>query len=181
VLIAGLMLQPADLLVLDEPTNDLDIPTLEALEDSLLEFPGAAVLVTHDRYLFQRVATTVLGFSGTGRVTPYADYEQWEKQRSELEAPVADEAPREKPRAGRGEAPRSKKLGYREQREWDDMESRILEAEERLATAEARAHDPAIASVASEIEARCRELEAAHGEVDRLYARWAELEKLRHG
>ena len=66
VLIAKLMLEPADVLLLDEPTNDLDIPTLEILEDNLLEFPGALVLVTHDRYLLNRVASTVLGLDGDG-------------------------------------------------------------------------------------------------------------------
>ena len=76
--IATLMLQPADLLVLDEPTNDLDIPTLEVLEESLLEFPGAVVLVTHDRFLFERVTTTVLALDGTGSATPFADYRQWD-------------------------------------------------------------------------------------------------------
>ncbi len=67
VLIAKLMLEPADVLLLDEPTNDLDIPTLEILEENLLEFPGALVLVTHDRYLLNRVASTVLGLDGKGQ------------------------------------------------------------------------------------------------------------------
>ena len=78
VLIAQLMLQPADLLLLDEPTNDLDIPTLEILEESLLEFPGALVLVTHDRYMLDRVSTTVLGLDGAGGAERCADYSQWE-------------------------------------------------------------------------------------------------------
>src|SRR5439155_16588629 len=73
VLIARLMLEPADLLLLDEPTNDLDIPTLEALEESLLQFPGAVVLVTHDRFLLDRVATTLLVLDGTGGATAFAD------------------------------------------------------------------------------------------------------------
>ncbi|MGH7893874.1 MAG: ABC-F family ATP-binding cassette domain-containing protein, partial [Candidatus Binatia bacterium] len=81
VLVATLMLQPADLLVLDEPTNDLDIPTLEALEESLVEFPGAVVLVTHDRFLFERVTTTVLALDGLGATTAFADYRQWEATR----------------------------------------------------------------------------------------------------
>src|SRR5262249_48379402 len=82
VLIARLMLQPADLLLLDEPTNDLDIPTLEVLEESLLELPGAIVLVTHDRYLLDRVCTALLGLDGEGTAPPlYADYEQWEQTR----------------------------------------------------------------------------------------------------
>src|SRR6267154_4936632 len=78
VLIAQLMLQPADVLLLDEPTNDLDIPTLEILEQSLLEFRGALVLVTHDRYMLDRVSTIVLGLDGRGGVQAFADYGQWE-------------------------------------------------------------------------------------------------------
>ena len=77
VLIANLMLEPADLLLLDEPTNDLDIPTLEILEESLLEFKGALVLVTHDRYLLDRVSTIVLGLDGSGKAQAFADYSQW--------------------------------------------------------------------------------------------------------
>ena len=83
VLIARLMLQPADVLILDEPTNDLDIPTLEILEESLLEFPGALVLVTHDRYLLDRVTNAVLGLDGLGNSALFADYLQWESWRDE--------------------------------------------------------------------------------------------------
>src|SRR5215469_11690850 len=78
VLIARLMLEPADLLLLDEPTNDLDIATLEILEESLLEYKGALVLVTHDRYMLDRVSTTVLGLDGKGNAANFADYSQWE-------------------------------------------------------------------------------------------------------
>ena len=78
VLIAKLMLEPADVLLLDEPTNDLDIPTLEILEENLLDFPGALVLVTHDRYLLNRVSSTVLGLDGKGHTGRFADYAQWE-------------------------------------------------------------------------------------------------------
>ena len=73
------MLQPADLLLLDEPTNDLDIPTLEILEESLLEYPGALMLVTHDRFMLDRVSTVVLGLDGLGNVERFADYGQWEE------------------------------------------------------------------------------------------------------
>ena len=79
--LARLMLEPADLLLLDEPTNDLDIPTLEVLEESLLEFPGALVLVTHDRYLLDRVSTRILALDGEGGAVPFADYDQWEQGR----------------------------------------------------------------------------------------------------
>ena len=78
VLIAQLMLQPADILLLDEPTNDLDIPTLEILEESLIDFPGSLVLVTHDRYMLDRVSSIVLGLNGKGGADTFADYGQWE-------------------------------------------------------------------------------------------------------
>ena len=80
--LARLMLEPADLLLLDEPTNDLDIPTLEVLEESLLEFPGALVLVTHDRYLLDRVSTRILALDGRGGAVPFADCAQWEEGRA---------------------------------------------------------------------------------------------------
>jgi ATP-binding cassette subfamily F protein uup len=177
VVIAALMLQPADLLVLDEPTNDLDIPTLEVLEESLLEFPGAVVLVTHDRFLFERVTTTVLALDGNGGAMPYADYRQWEAARNERVAPaVAKPRPARAPTAT---ALGEKRLTWKEQREWDGMESAILAAEETLERCTAAAHDPAIASRADELATRCRELQEAHDAVDLLYARWAELDAKR--
>src|SRR5205823_9980013 len=88
VLIAQLMLQRADVLLLDEPTNDLDIPTLQILEESLLEFRGSLVLVTHDRYLLDRVSTVVLGLDGNGRAESFADYLQWESWQEESKRPV---------------------------------------------------------------------------------------------
>jgi len=97
VLIAKLMLEPADVLLLDEPTNDLDIPTLEILEENLLEFPGALVLVTHDRYLLNRVSSTVLGLDGRGNTGRFADYAQWEDwlaEQDELERVVRSSARR---------------------------------------------------------------------------------------
>ncbi|MFN2377190.1 MAG: ABC-F family ATP-binding cassette domain-containing protein [Candidatus Binatia bacterium] len=185
VLLAGLMLSPADVLVLDEPTNDLDIPTLEVLEESLLEFPGAVILVTHDRYLFERVTTTVLGFDGRGGVAAYADYAQWEAERKDRETSARVDrddgdtaAPKRETREA-ASAPRPKKLGYLEQREWDEMEARILQAEEQLAEASRHAVDPLVASLADEVASRYRRLDAAQAEVDRLYARWAELEEKR--
>ncbi len=86
VQIARLMLQTADVLMLDEPTNDLDINTLEVLEQNLLDFPGALVLVTHDRYMLDRISTIVLGLDGNGDSGLFADYSQWEQFRSERAA-----------------------------------------------------------------------------------------------
>jgi ATP-binding cassette subfamily F protein uup len=162
------MLQPADLLVLDEPTNDLDISTLEVLEDSLLDFPGALVLVTHDRYLIDRISTSILALDGRGGAEYFADYAQWEANRLRASAP-----PRDTPVIAK---PRPKRLSYKEQREWDSMESTVHAAEERLAAATAAAHDPSIAADAITLQQRFAEVTAAQAEVDRLYARWAELE-----
>src|SRR5467141_958419 len=93
VLIAQLMLQPADVLLLDEPTNDLDIPTLEILEESLLEYSGALVLVTHDRFMLDRVSTVVLGLDGRGSAERFADYSQWEEWKAQNERARAENPP----------------------------------------------------------------------------------------
>jgi ATP-binding cassette subfamily F protein uup len=178
--LARLMLEPADLLLLDEPTNDLDIETLELLEESLLEFPGALVLVTHDRYLLDRVSTTILALDGAGGAVSYADYGQWEAGRlAELEA-AARRSGRTRPSredepAQQAASPRRKR-GYLAQREWDEMEGRILAAEERLSACRRAAEDPAVASDHVALAARLAELTAAQAEVEGLYARWAELE-----
>jgi ATP-binding cassette subfamily F protein uup len=174
--IATLMLQPADLLVLDEPTNDLDIPTLEVLEESLIEFSGAIVLVTHDRFLFERVTTTVLALDGKGGTTPFADYRQWEAARAEAAAAPMRLRPPPSTSATKQQA---KKLTWAEQREWDGMEATILAAEETLARCREAAHDPAVASRADELVTRWDAVHAAQQAVERLYARWAELDAKR--
>ena len=105
VLIAQLMLQPADVLLLDEPTNDLDIPTLEILEESLLEYRGALVLVTHDRYMLDRVSTVVLGLDGLGGAERFADFQQWEQWLAERHRASGEAAGvAREPAARRGEA-----------------------------------------------------------------------------
>jgi ATP-binding cassette subfamily F protein uup len=177
VLIARLVLEPADLLLLDEPTNDLDIPTLEVLEESLLEFPGALVLVTHDRYLLDRVSTRLLALDGRGGAVPFADYGQWELgRRMAADAGESREAPpRAKPATGAATS-RPPRLSYREQQEWDRMERAILEAEERLETSRAAAEDPAVATDHEVLHARHVALAAAQRAVEDRYARWAELE-----
>ncbi len=176
VLIARLMLQPADVLILDEPTNDLGIPTLEILEEALLEFAGALVLVTHDRYLLDRVTNTVLGLDGRGNAVLFADYIQWEEWRARSEAPseVRELAPRpaEQPSA----APtQKKKLSYLEQREYDTIEARIAAADERLAQAHARVEDPVVSTDAAALTEALAALQAAQAEHDALYERWLEL------
>jgi len=172
VLIAQLMLQPADVLLLDEPTNDLDIPTLEILEESLSEFRGALVLVTHDRYMMDRVSTVVLGLDGLGGSEVFADYSQWEDwQRTREAKPAAVRAQPARTAAGK------KKLSYIEAREFEGMEERIAEAERTLQARRAALEDPAIASDGPRLMAASAEVEEAEKAVDALYARWAELEE----
>jgi len=173
ILIARLMLQPADLLILDEPTNDLDIPTLEVLEESLMEFPGALVLVTHDRLLLESVSSMILALDGRGGATFFADYAQWEAARAagpQDAKPAAPKLPPPKPKD-------PKRLTYREKQEWEQIEGKILEAEDRLAAARQAVEDPAVATDPKALQERCTTLEAARQEVERLYARWAELEE----
>jgi ATP-binding cassette subfamily F protein uup len=173
VLIARLMLRPADLLLLDEPTNDLDIPTLEVLEESLGEFPGALVLVTHDRFLLDRVSTVVLGLDGQGGAELFADYWQWEAAQNRA-MKAEKEAP---PAAGRAPAPSAKKkLSYLEAREWEQMESRILEAESEVAALQAEMQSPEVVSDGLRLHECYRKLQAGEARVAELYTRWAELE-----
>jgi ATP-binding cassette subfamily F protein uup len=169
------MLRPADLLLLDEPTNDLDIPTLEVLEENLLDFPGALVLVTHDRYLLDRVVTGVLALDGDGGAGLFADYSQWELAQSVRKKPKPAAKAVEPQPAG---APR--KLSYLDSREWESMEERILSAEEALERKKSQVQEAAADS--ARLQLCYAEMLAAQEEVDRLYARWAELEaKVRTG
>jgi ATP-binding cassette subfamily F protein uup len=181
VLIAQLMLQPADVLLLDEPTNDLDIPTLDILEESLLEFRGSLVLVTHDRYMLDRVSTVVLGLDGQGSAGLFADYSQWETWLEEGEQAARNDVRAggraiASPESGRQSAGK-KKLSYLEAREYDSIEHRVAEAELVLQAKREQLEDPQIVSDAPRLVTAHAEMEVAQEKVDQLYARWAELEK----
>jgi ATP-binding cassette subfamily F protein uup len=176
ILIARAMCEPADLLILDEPTNDLDIPTLEVLEERLAEFEGGLVLVTHDRFMLDRVSTTILALDGEGGAHMYADYAQWEAARTASVPPPRPRALAPVPR----ERSRPKRLGYVEQREWEGMEEAILIAEAAAESCRAAAEDPGIAPDAFELQRRYAALEEERAVVARLYDRWAELES-KHG
>ena len=179
VLIARLMLQPADVLMLDEPTNDLDIPTLEILEESLLEFTGALVLVTHDRYMLDRVSNTVLGLDGKGRARIFADYSQWEEWKEQETGNSKQETASAPEKRGGAASGGKKKLSYMEQREYDGIEARVDAADTRMAAAHDRLADPAVTSDAKALTEALAEMEAAQAEHDTVYERWAELtEKL---
>jgi ABC transport system ATP-binding/permease protein len=193
VLIAKLMLEPADVLLLDEPTNDLDIPTLEILEENLLDFPGALVLVTHDRYLLNRVSSTVLGLDGRGNTGRFADYAQWEdwleeQDENEKSGQEASKDVRKTARRADGSSAGQqtgagvraasggkKKLSYNEAREFAAIEQRVEESDARLAAARDRVEHPDVATNATALQEALAELDAAQHENDALYARWAEL------
>jgi ATP-binding cassette subfamily F protein uup len=181
VLIAQLMLQPADVLLLDEPTNDLDIPTLEILEESLLEYRGALVLVTHDRYMLDRVSTIVLGLDGLGGAERFADYSQWDiwqRPRQSKANPNLSSGPKRS--AGAASSPTQtgkKKLSYIEARELASIEERIAEAEVQVDAKRIALENPEITSDATLLQEACIQLEEAQKTIDTLYARWAELER----
>ncbi|MGA9507070.1 MAG: ABC-F family ATP-binding cassette domain-containing protein [Candidatus Sulfotelmatobacter sp.] len=186
LLIAQLMLQPADVLLLDEPTNDLDIPTLDILEESLLEFKGSLVLVTHDRYMLDRVSTVVLGLDGQGGVGRFADYLQWERWLGERDRQVRSEEATSEKSAGRrnGGSERQglgkKRLSYLEAREYETIERQVADAEEVLQAKRTQLEDPRIVTDSERLIAAHTEMEEAQQKVDTLYARWAELEKKRN-
>jgi ABC transport system ATP-binding/permease protein len=173
VLIARLMLRPADVLILDEPTNDLDIPTLEVLEESLMEFPGALVLVTHDRFLLDRVSTVLLALDGSGQGLFYADYAQWETARKETVAEARPTTPKPTLRENK----RTPRLTSQEKREWEQMEEKILAAEEAVTICQLALEDQTIAANPIALQERYQALESARLTVEQLYARWAELEE----
>ncbi len=178
VLIAKLMLEPADLLLLDEPTNDLDIATLEILEESLLEYTGALVLVTHDRYMLDRVSTIVLGLDGQGNTQTFADYSQWEQWQRERGTGNSDGSSAKATATPAKEASAvtgKKKLSYLEAREYASIEEKVEAAEERLNAARDLLDEPSVATNAEALTAALHEMEQAQAAADELYARWAEL------
>jgi len=175
VLLADLMRKEADLLVMDEPTNDLDIPSLEVLEESLLEFPGAVVLVTHDRYLLDRVSTQLLALDGAGAAYRVADCSQWEDLAMRIQA-ARNPAP-VPVRTGTGRI-KTKPSGMTrdERRELERSAERIAKAEAAVVAAEAELADPAVAGDTQRLTKACATLAEAQASVDSLYCRWAELE-----
>jgi len=183
VLIARLMLRPADVLILDEPTNDLDIPTLDVLESSLETFPGALVLVTHDRYLLDRVSSELLALDGRGNANAYAELAQWENARdaaeeAEAAALAAARKTDAKAQAARQPAPSGKaRLSWKEQRELEGMEDSIHAAEASVETLQSRIVDPAVMVDHVKLHEAYDALAKAQEEVERLYARWAELDQ----
>jgi ATP-binding cassette subfamily F protein uup len=185
VQLARLLRRGGNLLVLDEPTNDLDLVTLGALEEALIEFPGCALIVSHDRWFLDRVATGILAFEGDGQVVfyegSYSFYQERRKAREAAEAAAREPA---KPVAkARTDPKRStdkpRKISFKEKEELAGMEAAILGAEERVGTLEATLQDPSVfKDRGAEVPALVAELDQARLKVEQLYARWHELEEI---
>jgi ATP-binding cassette subfamily F protein uup len=175
IVIARLMLRPADVLILDEPTNDLDIASLDVLEESLAEFPGAIVLVTHDRHMLDRVCTEILGLDGDGRVGRYADCAQWQAARARLKEGKGEDVAKAKAKESKRKADRNR-LTASETKELQNMEETIQEAEERVEQCRRAMDDPEVAGDYVEAQKRWEQLEVARKYVEALYVRWQELE-----
>jgi len=175
--LAKLILLPSDILILDEPTNDLDIETLEILEESLEEYGGALVLVSHDRYLINSLCDKFLGLDGSGGAKIYADYSQWEREilRSKPENTAnSDNSKREEKRKQSTSKPR--KLSYMEQREFDGMEDAILELETKAEELEVKIAEAAAEGTQDTITSLCNELSEIKASIESSYQRWEELE-----
>jgi ATP-binding cassette subfamily F protein uup len=181
LLIARLFAQPANLLVLDEPTNDLDIETLELLEELLLDYRGTILLVSHDRAFLDNVVTSTLVFEGDGHIQEYVGgYSDWVRRRKALAAKTAKSVAPEKPAA----APKSKprKLGFKQARELEEMPAKIESLEAEQSGLLARLSEPDFYKLSSVEQARVHERMAAlTGELETAYAHWSELESLRDG
>lgn len=184
ILIANLMLKPADILILDEPTNDLDIPSLEVLEQALTEFPGAIVLVTHDRFMLDRLSTELIALDGFGKSKPYVSYIQWQDDQTRS-AKASASTKKKTSKHDKPVAPSSsstttpKKLTYKLQHELDQMEDNIHKAEAQHAKLLKLASAPDIIADRVKHEDVCHKLGDTQTRIDHLYARWEELEAMR--
>jgi ATP-binding cassette subfamily F protein uup len=185
LLLARLFTRPANVLVMDEPTNDLDLETLELVEAQLLEFPGTLLLVSHDRTFLDNVITSTLAFEGNGRVQEYVGgYADWLRQRptedsrhgeSDAERPLYREPSRL--RAGIAETASKRKLSYNEQRELERLPSRIDALEAEQAAIEATiAHPDFYKEPADTIAARLASLATTKAALSQAYTRWGELD-----
>jgi ATP-binding cassette subfamily F protein uup len=179
VQLARLLRRGGNLLVLDEPTNDLDLPTLGALEDGLLSFPGCALIVSHDRWFLDRVATGILAFEGDGQVTFYeGSYSFYVERRVKSVAPSA--TPRDRD-AKRSKTPTDvgRKITFKEKHELAGMEAAIEVAEREVTELEAALSNPEVFKDRSkDVQAMIVKLDAARGNVEKLFARWQELEAI---
>jgi len=185
LLLARILKHGGNFLVLDEPTNDLDLPTLRILEEALASFPGVVLVVSHDRYFLNRVCTDILAFEGQGHVAhSVGDYDYYLEKRRRIDAArrvaaAKETAPTARP-ARDASSPKPRKLTYKERLEWEGIEQKIQEAEAEVERIEALFADPGFhVKHGPNTPALMAELETAKQTVAGLYARWEELESLR--
>ncbi len=176
LLLARMMLQTEQVLILDEPTNDLDVDTLDTLQEALDEFPGAIILVSHDRYFMDQVATELLAFDGKGGIERFADYFQWEEWRKGGSSELPAKSPGvEESKKNEIKSDGKKRLSYKEQFELDGMESKIMVEEESLANLQKELSNPDISSQYSKLAELTESIGRQQEKVDALYKRWNEL------
>jgi ATP-binding cassette subfamily F protein uup len=185
LLLAQLFTRPANVLVMDEPTNDLDIETLELLEELLLGYDGTLFLVSHDRAFLDNVVTSCLAFEGDGVVREYiGGYSDWRRQRAEPPVPVTPESKpaRAVAPAAEPKKPAARKLSYMDQRELDQLPASIQQLEQEQSAVQAQLADPELykrePAVMKTLSTRLQAIEAELGEA---YARWEALESQRDG
>jgi len=188
LLLARILKHGGNFLILDEPTNDLDLPTLRVLEEALIAFPGVVVVVSHDRYFLNRVCTSILAFEGESRVTfSVGDYDYYVEKRSRLQdvaqhasAPGSAKTASAKPE--KIAKSRTRRLSFKESRELNGMEEVILGVEENIGKIEALFADPEFhRKNGQRTAALTGELACLKGDLTRLYERWEELEEIRSG
>ena len=180
LLLAKLFARPVNLLVMDEPTNDLDLETLDVLEELLGEFDGTLLLVSHDRAFIDNVVTTTLAFEGSGEVRAYVGgYQDWLRQRPAARAvnKPKSSAAAKSPKAVKNTAAAARKLSYNEQRELQQLPTRIETLEAGLAALQGEVSDSGFYQRdADTIKASLARLQNLQDELAAAYARWEELE-----
>ena len=175
LLIGKLLLQPADVLILDEPTNDLDIDSIEVLEEILSQFPGLVILVSHDRYFLSRLCDKYLGLENTESWAMYADLDQWLKQSLQNKPATTKGEGTEKPRTQQ-QLKNKPKLSYKDKRQMETLEQDLETAEAELAEAVAKLEDPEINSDQAKLSECIKIMEQKQARVDELYAFWEKVE-----
>lgn len=181
VMMADLVRTPCDIIFLDEPTNDLDIPTIEMLEDSLVDFEGTVFVVTHDRYFARALNSKYICLDGKGKIGVFHGLDQWKKDVVEDEVKKAEKVKRESKPKPVNKEKKSTKLSYKYQRELDNMEDNITKAETLVEELEERVADPELYKNPDEYANVCRELKDAQDACEALYERWEYLEAMKNG
>ena len=179
LMLAKLLTKPSNMLVLDEPTNDLDAETLELLEDLLIEYPGTVLLVSHDREFLNNVVSSTLVFEGDGVVKDYdGGYDDWQRQRTVSQTPSAfPESVLRPSKSG----PTPRKLSFKEQRELESLPARIDQLETEQAALHVTMSAPSFYQQSkSDIAATSVKLEALERELANVFARWESLEAIAH-